>query len=684
MFYSILPVLFALSTCIVFTLQPLQTAPRQNPQNSAITILKQHCIVCHGPNKQQGKLRLDQDSATLRKLLTKPSGLLERVTASDATVRMPPEGPALKSEEIAILRQWIEQGAPWPAQSSPHWAFVAPRRPAVSSGKHPVDALVQQQLDQLHITPAPAADPATLVRRLHLDLLGLLPKTEDVESYVRQPTPAAYEALVDKLLASPHFGERWARHWLDLARYGDSDGYEHDEPRKNAYLFRDWVIDAYNTDKPYDQFTIEQLAGDLLPNPTHEQYIASGFHRQTQKHNTAEMYKEEFRIKMVKDRVNTTGTTWLGLTVACAECHHHKYDPLTQQEYYQLYAFFNDAEETERANNTVASFRYQQRVSHLHQRGNHLTPGEEVQPATPAFLPVLQAKEKRATRLDLARWLVQKDHPLTARVEASRVWQHLFGQPLIPTPDDLGLHGTPPRQQPLLDWLACELQSNGWSRKKLIKTIVLSNTYRQSSSVRPELLSLDPQNTLFARQNRYRLEAEIVHDIAIQAGDLLKLEDIGGSPFQPVLPRGLETHVISNNKLLPESDWEDRFRRGIYIQVQRTFQHPLLKTLDAPDGNQCCPVRDRYLTAAQSLLLLNDSLYQEASGALGDRMQKRTGTLEEKLRWAFQLCLSRPPMPAELQVLSRLYEQMQKSYPAAPMKGVALVLLNMEAFSTRE
>lgn len=677
-----------------------QGAPTQavlaDEVQQAVKILQQHCLQCHGPSKQHGKLRLDQPTSALAKVVhprhPETSILLERITSKDQDHQMPPQGQRLSSEEVATLRRWISHGAAWPTTSfSPkqHWSFQPIRRPALPEVQDPrwvrtpVDTFVLHRLETKSLKPASEADRPTLIRRLSLDLCGTLPAPEAVEAFAADRNAQAYEALVDQLLASPQFGERWGRHWLDLARYGDSDGLEIDEPRPHAYLFRDWVIDAYNSDMPFDQFTVEQLAGDLLTAPKHDQHVASGFHRQTQRHNTAEMFSEEFRVKAVKDRVNTTGVAWLGMTLGCAECHDHKYDPLSQREYYQFYAFFNDAREMEAPGN-VASFQYQKRPTHVQIRGNLQTLGDEVEPGTPTAFPPLSMEKPRATRLDLARWLVQKDHPLTARVEANRIWQHLFGTGLVTTPDDFGIKGSPPCQAELLDWLAAELHANGWSRKKLIKTIVCSATYRQSSRHRLELAGTDPTNTLLARQNRFRLEAEIIHDISLQVAGLLNTGYTGGASFQQLLPRGLELHLIRNNKLLEPSEWDDRHRRGIYLQVQRTYQHPLLMTFDAPDGNQCCACRDRQATAAQALTLLNDPLFREAAYELGLRMKKHVGSTNEKLQLGYRLCFGRIPNDQELQILQRLLEQQERSQPGSPWAGVAAVLLNMEAFTTRE
>lgn len=673
-----------------------QRKPSSNEHEPAFAILQKHCFQCHGADQQQGGLRLDERSHLLRggkhgSVVKTPSSiLLQRVASSDISEQMPPKGNRLKQEEIEILQEWIAAGSPWPSQAKPHWAFQPIRRVSLPGVKNaawvikPFDAYVLHRLEQKNLKPSDPASSHTLIRRLYLDLVGTLPTPEAVESYISNPSDSAYEQLVDRLLASHQFGERWARHWLDLARYGDSDGLEHDEPRPHAHLYREWVIDAYNRDMPFDQFTIDQLAGDLLPNPGKDQLLATGFHRQTLRHNTAEMVNEDHRIKMIKDRVNTTGLTWLGMTVACAECHSHKFDPLSQREYYQLFAFFNDADEVDLDDKRLPAFRAKERITQVQLRGNPQTLGATVVPGTPAFLPPLKTQNLRATRLDLAHWLMQPDHPLTARVEANRVWQHLFGFPLTGNPDDLGQHGSLPAYPELLDWLATELQQNGWSRKKLIRTIVTSAVYRQSSRHRDDLAVIDPANTLLARQNRFRLEAEIVHDISLQVAGLLQIGHTGGPSFQPKFPNGLDTKVIKNNKLIEPSEWIERHRRGIYIHVQRTYQHPLLMALDAPDGNLSCACRNRQMSPAQALTLLNDPLFSEAAHSLGERLDKHPGSVEEKLKWGMLTCLGRAPEAKELAILGQLLDRQKISFAERPWKGVAAVLLNMEAFTTRE
>ncbi|MFO0936572.1 MAG: DUF1549 and DUF1553 domain-containing protein [Gemmataceae bacterium] len=553
--------------------------------------------------------------------------------------------------------------------------------------RNAVDQFVLAKLESLKIEPSPEADRATLIRRLSLDLVGLLPTPAEVDAFVSDQRKDAYEQVVDRLLASPHFGEKWARPWLDLARYADSDGYEHDEPRPHAYHYRDWVIRAFNSDMPFDQFTIEQLAGDLLDDPTEDQYLATGFHRQTMRHNTSEMIADEFKIKAIKDRVNTTGTAWLGLTVGCAECHSHKFDPLTQSDYYRLYAFFHDAAEKDRSGTQsprIMSFENEPQETFVQLRGNPMTKGERVEPGVPKALPPLQADTERATRLDFAKWLVSPTHPLTARVESNRIWKQLFGAGLVTSMDDFGNRGATPSNVVLLDWLASNLRDHGWSRKWLIRLIVTSATYRQSSRIRSDLVARDPNNQWLARQNRFRIDAENIYDVTLQVAGELKLDRIGGPSFQAPMPAQLDQTVIKNNRLLDTSKREDRSRRGLYLQIQRTYPHPFLNAFDAPDGNSSCANRDRSQTPAQTLLMLNDPIYQECIASFAKRIEKQAQTKEERLNLAFRLCFGRTPTAEEVEILLGLLERQEKSLAKSPWQGVCGVLMNMEAFTTRE
>lgn len=503
-------------------------------------LFAQHCLSCHGPEKQRGGLRLDvakdalaggNSGAVILPGKGAQSPLLHAVRGTDPDLKMPPGEKSLTAAEIALLQTWIDQGAPWGTQqeagtrkgvASTHWAFQ-PLSQAVppQADVHPIDAFVRARLRKEGLAPSPVADRETLIRRLSLDLTGLPPTPAEVRAFLADTSPNAYEQLVDRLLASQHYGERWARHWLDLARYADSDGYEKDTGRPFAWRYRDWVIQALNRDLPFDQFTIEQLAGDLLPGATADQKIATGFHRNTLTNKEGGVDQEEFRIAAVVDRVNTTSTVWLGLTVACAQCHDHKYDPISQREYYQLMAFFNSdreldlpvplpgeamkvawmqkrfrdrqhvlkqaLEEAKAKKRPAAEITKRQkavtdhartapgvskaqtltlgptRATHIHLRGDFLRKGVEVSPGTLAVLPPLAKATEVSTpnRLDLAQWLVAEDNPLTPRVIVNWVWGKYFGRGLVATPEDFGIQGQKPSHPDLLDWLARDFTSPG-------------------------------------------------------------------------------------------------------------------------------------------------------------------------------------------------------------------------------
>jgi Protein of unknown function (DUF1553)/Protein of unknown function (DUF1549) len=617
-----------------------------------------------------------------------------------------------------------ERGRPSknPSRPTNHWAFHPPRRPALPTVRHPgwvrnsIDRFVLARLERERIQPSPEADRIALARRLYLDLLGLLPSPAQIDAFLNDSRPEAYEALVDDLLASPHFGERWGRHWLDLARYADSSGYQVDQPRPWAWVYRQWVIDAFNRDLPFDRFTIEQLAGDLLPHATDEEKIATGFHRNTLSNHEDGVDPEEFRCKAKVDRVSTTGTAWLGLTLGCAECHSHKYDPISQREFYQLYAFFDEAEEREvpvklnpteeTAAGVFCEITNRPVQTFVHVRGDFSRPGEEVEPGVLAVLNPFHPRGPHPDRLDLARWLASPANPLFARVAVNRFWQHLFGQGLVRTPEDFGTRGAPPTHPELLDWLATEFERSGWSRKAVLRLILTSATYRQSSRWRADLEERDPENFLLARQNRFRLEAEIIRDICLDAGALLN-RSIGGPSFRPFMPEDVKELGSAGAFHWVDSTGPERYRRGLYIFAQRTVPYPIAMTLDQANPNECQARRERSNTPLQALTLLNHRVFVECAQSLGKRMAG-LGSNESKraIEAGFRICLGRRPSLSEMTRLLALDEagrQSLKEHPveakslaghgdwkgfepaaAASLVSVAQVLLNLDEFMTRE
>jgi hypothetical protein len=716
---------------------PTSTKPDFN--RDVRPILSDRCYKCHGPATQKGKVRLDAlQHATNRDAVVpgKPgeSGVIERVMAAADEDRMPPPetGPRLTPAQVDVLKRWIEHGAEY----APHWAFVPPKRPEIPGTKsqvptgNPIDAFVLARLEEEGLKPSPEADRATLIRRVTLDLIGLLPTPAEVKAFVADRSPDAYEKLVDRLLASPHYGERQARYWLDLARYADSNGYTVDGAR-SMWPYRDWVVRAFNADLPFDQFTIAQLAGDLLPNPTLDQKIATGFHRNTPYNEEGGADPEQFRDERTLDRANTTGAVWLGLTVGCAQCHDHKFDPITQKDFYSLFAFFNSCDEptlpvgggaeleskvntlTAKANDLKSAGKLEEgkkveaqikklqksvpttlvmrerkspRETFIHVRGDFLRKGEKVKPEYPAALTTTTspaAAGRPLTRLDLAKWLVSAENPLTARVTVNRFWQHFFGLGLVDTENDFGMQGSLPTHPELLDWLAVEFREGGWSPKKMHRLIVTSAAYKQASVNRTDLHAKDPQNKLLGRQNRLRLEAEIIRDAALSASGLL-CGKLGGPGVYPPMPSEVFSFTQAK-KAWPESKGEDRHRRGLYTFIWRQSQHHLLTTFDGADAQTACTRRNRSNTPLQALHMANDPVFVELAGGLGRRVQKE-GPADDagRVDYAFELCFARTPTAAERGRVLKYLEAQKKAKPDTAWTMTARVLMNLDEFITRE
>ena len=935
-------------------------------------IFAESCYPCHGPQNQMGGLRLDQRPAGKVIVPRDSAGslILQRVTATDPKVRMPMGGPALAPEKIDLLRKWIDSGANWPGAVT-HWAFVAPVRPPVPRPSHtgwtrnPIDAFLLSGMEQANLAPSPEAGRATMLRRLSLDLIGLPPTPAELDAFLADRSPDAYEKQVERLLASPHYGERWGRIWLDAARYADSNGYEKDAPR-SVWFYRDWVINALNRDLPYNQFLIEQIAGDLLPGATQDQKVATGFLRNSMINEEGGVDPEQFRMEAMYDRMDAIGKGILGITIQCAQCHNHKYDPLLQEEYYRLFAFVNDADDANiavytpaqqqkraelsrrmqaieaelqhrdpewqqhmadwedqvRANQpewqvlpltvddistggerelpmkdgsmlaqgyaptkhtveftaktslprvaavrlelltdpnlpnggpgrsikgtgaltefqvdaapasapdkfakikiagatadinlpetplepkfddksgkrrvtgpiefaidgkdetawgtdagpalrnqsrkavfqlerpiensagtvlrlhlkmnhggansddnennnlgririsvtaadgavadplplevrqvlsipkdkrspaqvhtvfsywrtTVAEWKAantaiaslwrdypegtlqlvlaeptgERRQTHILKRGDFLQPDRAVEPGTPAFLPPLPAGAP-LNRLTFARWLADRKSPTTARSIVNRVWQAYFGTGIVATTENLGTQCDPPSNQALLDWLAVEFMDSGWSLKKLHRLIVNSAAYRQSSYVSPELIARDPDNRLLARGPRFRLDAELVHDIALAAGGLLN-PLVGGPSIYPPAPAFLFQPPASYApKTWATAQGADRYRRGLYIFRFRSVPFPMLQAFDAPNGEMACVRRARSNTPLQALTTLNEPVFVEAARALAMRVLKEGGSSDQdRVAYAFRLCTARKPAAEESDVLLNL------------------------------
>lgn len=676
-------------------------------------LLRARCYSCHGPEAAESGLRLDVGKRALeggdqgRVIIpgdSAASRLILVVAGMDEDLGwMPPEGEGtpLTESQVGLLRAWIDQGASWPktddATDDTDWWSLQPISPAEVPKvaqtrwvRNPIDAFVLAKLEQQGMTPAAEARPETLIRRLYLDLVGLLPPPEEVAAFLADPSDAAYDRLVDRLLASPHFGERWGRHWLDLARYADTDGYEKDRTRPYAWRYRDWVIRALNADMPFDQFTIEQVAGDMLPNPTADQLAATGFHRNTLHNTEGGIDPEEDRVKKTVDRTNTMGTIWLGMTIGCAQCHSHKYDPISQREYYGLYGFFNQIDEVDapapiggdpqddEAKVRAVKERSELRDTRVLIRGNFLDPGEEVAVGVPAVLPPIPKQTDLPNRLDLARWLVSRDNPLTARVTVNRYWARLFGQGIVRTVDDLGHQGELPTHPELLDWLAGEFQKD-WRIKRLLRLIVTSATYRQSSRSRKEYEEQDPENRWLARQARHRVESEIVRDLALDAAGLLDRR-VGGPSIRPPQPPGYSELTYANSAKWKVSPGTDAYRRGIYIFFQRTSPYPTLVTFDSPDANLCCAQRNLSNTPLQALTLWNDPVFVECARNLAKRVTREVPgqsnpatTRRARLNHLFRACLSRSPDDAEREMALALHRRVRDWADEHPERALELI-----------
>ena len=657
-------------------------------------ILASKCYACHGPDEEsrEADLRLDMPAEHFD-----AKTFLERITTSNPDdVMPPPNSPKpLTTAEKDLLRQWIAAGAKY----EPHWAFQPIKQ---STSHHDIDSFIRAELKKHGLQAAPRADSSTLIRRLYLDLIGLPPPSD--LSIPSDLSDSSYAALVDKLLADPRFGERWGRHWLDMARYADSNGFLGDGLRPNAYRYRDWVIQAFNNDMPYDEFTIQQIAGDLTSTPA-----GTGFHRNAALNTEAGVDKEEARYQNLVDRVNTTARVWMGLTIGCAQCHTHKYDPITIRDYYSFYAFFDNTEDREDAKTKapqLAEVSKDRRQTYVHLAGDYTRRGPDVIPATLSALPAQAGN----TRLELAKWIVSPQNPLTARVAVNHIWSKLFGYGLVRTPDDFGTSGEAPSHPELLDHLATEFMRTGWSRKQLIKRIVMSETYRRTSyptrSSNPNELEnsfyVDPLNRFLSHQNRVRLDAEVLRDSALAVSGLLK-PTIGGPSFRPPLPE--DVFDVGRSSNWQASPGDEIYRRSLYIITLRSVLYPTLTTFDAPDAADACVRRERSNTPLQALTMMNDGVFVEAAQALALRALREAPNHLEKL---FRIVLNRAPRPEELSRLQIFHDgqksRVVKSAPtafqvlgahqkaispaqateAATLVAVARVLLNLDEFINRE
>jgi len=769
-------------------------------------ILSENCFYCHGPdgNKRKAKLRLDVRADALAHKAFVPgdpeaSDLIQRLSSTDSDEVMPPPDShrTITPAQKEILKRWIAEGAEY----KEHWAYVTPVRPALPANgeKNPVDAFVVEKLAKAGLSLSPEAPKATLLRRLSLDLTGLPPTPEETAAFLADDSPDAYEKQVDRLMASPHYGERMILPWLDASRYADSNGFQQDGDTFQ-WVWRDWLVRNLNADKPFDQLSTEMLAGDLIPNATLDQKIATAFNRNHILNGEGGNIAEEQRFVSLFDRVESTTTTWLGLTVACAQCHDHKYDPITQKDYYQWLDAFNrvkergtpsggptqnggrsrfrldttvvetpspeqaaelarlqadfdklnkdfgahqtkafeawlakptkdkgmlpkeleallapdkkrTAAETKKLRDhynknvfpedrkKIAAFKQidrakqlldgyrgdvlprvmvmsddQPRETNILDRGAYLSKKEKVTFDAPGFLPPLP-KDAPKNRLGMAQWLFRPEHPLTARVQVNRQWQHFFGYGIVRTSEDLGVQSDRPTHQELLDWLSVEFRESGWKTKALQKLIVTSKTYRQSSVVTKVHLQKDPENKLLAHAPRLRLPSLILRDVALRSSGLLSPK-VGGVPVYPYLPDSpWESLAITKERdfSYPQSKGADLYRRSLYTFWRRTIAP--VNMFDA-SARQTCRVRTAVTSSPlHALTMLNDPTWVEAARVLAQRVTKEQPSDEARLARAFALVLGRAPAGPEPALLAKMLANQRAVYAADAKAADALLAI---------
>jgi Protein of unknown function (DUF1553)/Protein of unknown function (DUF1549)/Planctomycete cytochrome C len=692
-------------------------------------ILSDKCFNCHGPdaNKRQAGLRLDIREEAYKALRDNPgshaivpgdpslSELYLRVSSGDTAIQMPPPSshlPSLSEGEIAIIKKWIRQGAVY----EKHWSFIAPVKPALPEvknedwPKNEIDFFVLDQMEKHGLSPNEQADRERLLKRWSLDITGLLPDPELTDSFINDKSKDAYSKMVDRLLAQPSFGERMAIPWMDVARFADSHGYQDDNYR-SQWPWRDWVIHSFNTNMPYDQFVTWQLAGDLLPNASKEQILATGFNRNHKITEEGGVIDEEYRVEYVVDRTNTLGRAFMGVTVECAKCHDHKYDPISQKDFYQLTAFFNNINEkgiestvggpetyaktpsmaikpedlkgllafinkpdNDSLKVSVMKDKDTARQAYILVRGNYDQHGLEVSPGTPnSILPFPTDYPKN--RLGLAKWLFNEKNPLTSRVFVNRMWQEFFGRGIVKSAADFGMQGDLPTNPALLDWLAVDFREHGWNIKRLVKQMVLSSTYCQSAELKKAKQQADPENIWLSRSPRVRMNAEMIRDMVLASSGLLN-RSIGGPSVKPYQPAGLWEMATSGRGSLAtyrQDHGSDLYRRGLYTFIKRTVPPPSMMIFDASNRDQCEVRRLRTNTPLQALVMMNDPTVLEASLAMADNALKTGGTPEEMVRRCFRKIICRQPEKKEMAVLTDYWKDQEDYFRSNPKAAAATV-----------
>lgn len=682
-------------------------------------ILSDKCFACHGPdaNKREADLRLDTEAGAFAALKESPgkfalvsgkpleSEVYHRITTSDPGALMPPpeSNLSLSANEIELIRRWIEQGAKY----EPHWAFMKvekPKVPASDWGTGEIDAFVHAKIKAKGLEPNPEASSFELIKRASLDITGLPPTPELIDKYAGFSGTNTYEKLIDELLTMPSYGEKMGILWMDISRYSDSYGYQDDEAR-SQWPYRDWVIHAFNNNLPYDQFITWQLAGDLLPNATKEQILATAFNRNHKYTEEGGVIHEEYRVEYVLDKTNTFSKGILGLTMECAQCHDHKYDPISQKEYFEMYAFFNNSKEkgfegdisqTKPAKTPILWIEQEdidgimkfinhkdttklmvsvmgeldsaeRRQTYILDRGAYDSPTIPVEASTPSS--VLKFPEKfEKNRLGLAKWTTHRDNPLTSRVFVNLVWQELFGKGIVKSAGDFGMQGDLPTHPELLNWLAADFMESGWNIKRLLKQIMMSSTYRQSAAINDKHLEVDPDNFYLARAPRLRLPAENIQDLVLASSGLL-VNQIGGPSVKPYQPSGLWEAATSGRGTLATyiQDTGDKlYRRGIYNFIKLTVPPPKAIIFDSSNRDRCEITRNRTNTPLQALVMMNDPMILEASRVLSTKLTEKHSEPELAIEEAFKRIVCRDMKSKEKSLLLDFYESELAHYQTNP------------------
>lgn len=691
-------------------------------------ILSDRCFKCHGPdaNQRKANLRLDTREGALAALKDEPSAhaivpgdpdhseVFTRIATADTSIVMPPANSNLKlsEDEIGLIRKWIAQGAAY----KKHWAFIEPKLTTLpvedddTWSINEVDRFVLARLKDNNLAPNEPADKERLLKRVSLDLTGLPPSLELQQRFANDNSEDAYEKVVDELLKQPAYGEKMAVYWMDIARYADSHGYQ-DDGLRTMWPWRDWVIHAFNENYPYDKFITWQLAGDLLPDANEEQLLATGFNRNHKITQEGGVIDEEYRIEYVTDRTNTFGKAFLALTFECAKCHDHKYDPILQKDYYSAFAFFNQVPEkglvgdislasladppkikitTEDISNILTFINKKdtaavevmvmkdaptKRPTHILKRGVYDAPGDRVEIGLPSAIMPFDSVRYGNNRLGLAHWLTEPKNPLTARVFVNRMWQEIFGRGLVKTSGDFGMQGEMPSHPELLDWLALDFVNNGWNIKRLLKQMVTSATYRQSSVISDSKLAADPDNILLSRGPRMRMTAETIRDLALASSGLL-VRELGGPSMKVYQPKGIWELATSGRGVLARyvQDHGDKlYRRGLYNFIKRTVPPPGMLVFDASNRDQCEVTRMRTNTPLQALVVMNDPIILESSRVFAKRLTEKNKNAEENIRAAFQSIVCRKPKDKEMEILKRYYDEELAQFTQSPDKAKKLI-----------